>query len=54
MHGYSNPLHADVFQDIRKIEAETAKFVCTMFHGDENSAGVVSIQSQSETVLKHS
>lgn len=41
MHGYTNPLHADVFQDIRKIEAEAAKMAAHMFHGGPDSSGVV-------------
>merc|ERR1719230_228345 len=41
IHGYTNPLHADVFQDIRKIEAEAAKMAANMFHGGPESTGVV-------------
>jgi sphinganine-1-phosphate aldolase len=40
-HSYSNPLHADVFQDIRKIEAETVRMVCNMFRGSSKTCGVV-------------
>ncbi|XP_063714413.1 sphingosine-1-phosphate lyase 1-like [Symsagittifera roscoffensis] len=51
LHGYTNPLHADVFQDIRKIEAETAKFVCSMFHGDEESHGVITTGGSESLLL---
>ena len=36
---WSNPLHADVFPDVRKMEAEVVRMVCDMFHGDSESCG---------------
>lgn len=39
---WSNPMHADVFPDVRKMEAEVVRMTCNLFHGDENSCGTVS------------
>ncbi len=41
LFGDTNPLHADVFPDIRTMEAEVVRCVATMFHGDENACGTV-------------
>ena len=38
---WSNPMHADVFPDIRKMEAEVVRWVLNLFHGDQNSCGTV-------------
>ncbi|XP_076816982.1 sphingosine-1-phosphate lyase 1-like [Clavelina lepadiformis] len=39
---WSNPLHADVFPALRKMEAEVVKISCNLFHGDpEKSCGCV-------------
>ncbi len=38
---WTNPMHADVFPDVRKMEAEVVRMVCTMFHGDENTCGTM-------------
>ena len=38
---WSNPMHADVFPDVRKMEAEVVRMVCNMFNGDENTCGTV-------------
>lgn len=38
---WSNPMHADVFPDVRKMEAEVVRMVCTLFHGDEKSCGTM-------------
>jgi sphinganine-1-phosphate aldolase len=38
---WSNPMHADVFPDVRKMEAEVVRMVCTMFNGDEDSCGTM-------------
>ena len=43
---WSNRLHADVFPEIRKMEAEVVRMVCTMFHGDEETCGAVSVTSE--------
>ncbi|XP_074648039.1 sphingosine-1-phosphate lyase 1-like [Tubulanus polymorphus] len=36
---FSNPLHPDIFPDVRKMEAELIRMCCTMFHGNEASCG---------------
>ncbi|CAF1193940.1 unnamed protein product [Adineta steineri] len=41
LFGDSNPLHIDVFPDIRTMEAEVVRCVATMFHGDENVCGTM-------------
>lgn len=40
---YTNPLHADIFPGICKMEAEVIRMACTLFHGDEKSCGTVSL-----------
>src|SRR5437870_12962340 len=39
--GYTNPLHADVFPGIRKMEAEVVRMTCQLFRGDENTCGTM-------------
>jgi len=41
LFGETNPLHADVFPDIRTMEAEVVRCVATMFHGDDNVCGTM-------------
>ena len=38
---WSNPLHPDVFPDIRKMEAEVVRWCCNLFHGGEDSCGTM-------------
>lgn len=38
---WSNPMHADVFPDVRKMEAEVVRWVCNLFNGDENTCGTM-------------
>ena len=38
---WSNPMHADVFPEVRKMEAEVVRMTCNLFHGDENTCGTV-------------
>ena len=38
---WSNPLHADVFPDVRKMEAEVVRWVLNLYNGDQNSCGTV-------------
>ena len=38
---WTNPLHADVFPDVRKMEAEVVQMVCNMFNGSPDSCGCV-------------
>lgn len=40
---WTNPLHPDVFPDIRHMEAEVVRMCLNMFHGDSNACGVVSL-----------
>lgn len=41
LFGETNPLHADVFPDIRTMEAEVVRCVATMFHGDDQVCGTM-------------
>jgi len=47
---WSNPLHADVFPDVRKMEAEVVRMVLNMFHGDDNCCGVMT-SGGSESIM---
>ena len=38
---WSNPLHSDVFPDVRKMEAEVVRWVLNLFNGDQDSCGTV-------------
>ncbi|XP_046738089.1 sphingosine-1-phosphate lyase [Diprion similis] len=38
---YTNPLHADVFPGICKMEAEVVKAACNLFHGGSESCGTM-------------
>ena len=38
---WTNPLHADIFPGLRKMEAEVVRMSCNLFHGDQNSCGSV-------------
>lgn len=38
---YTNPLHADIFPGINKMEAEVVRMCATMFCGDQNAVGTV-------------
>lgn len=40
-YAWSNPMHADVFPDIRKMEAEVVRWVLNLFNGDQNSCGTM-------------
>ena len=39
---YTNPLHADVFPGICKMEAEVIRMTANLFHGGPNACGTVS------------
>lgn len=44
---WTNPLHADVFPDVRKMEAEVVRMTCNMFNGNpESSCGTVLYDTQ--------
>lgn len=51
MFCWSNPIHFDVFPNVRKMEAECVRWVLNMFHGDENACGTVSIFSKQYSTL---
>lgn len=51
MFAWSNPLHPDVFPDVRKMEAEVVRMCCTMFNGNEDTCGSVSLLSWSDFML---
>ncbi|KAF9798653.1 hypothetical protein SFRURICE_006983, partial [Spodoptera frugiperda] len=38
---YTNPLHADVFPGINKMEAEIVRMAINLFHGDDECCGTV-------------
>ncbi|XP_061710753.1 sphingosine-1-phosphate lyase [Cydia pomonella] len=38
---YTNPLHADVFPGINKMEAEVVRMAANLFHGDDECCGTV-------------
>ena len=38
---WTNPLHADVFPDVRKMEAEVVRMTCNLFNGSPKSCGTV-------------
>lgn len=38
---YTNPLHADVFPGINKMEAEIVRMTVNLFHGDDECCGTV-------------
>ena len=40
---YTNPLHADVFPGINKMEAEIVRMTVNLFHGDDECCGTVSV-----------
>ncbi|XP_064630555.1 sphingosine-1-phosphate lyase-like isoform X2 [Lineus longissimus] len=40
-YAYSNPLHPDLFPDVRKMEAEIIRMTCGMFNGDSEACGTL-------------
>lgn len=38
---WTNPLHADVFPDVRKMEAEVVRMTCNMFNGGPETCGTM-------------
>ncbi|KAL9694002.1 hypothetical protein quinque_013287 [Culex quinquefasciatus] len=38
---YTNPLHADVFPGVCKMEAEVVRMTATLFNGDDNACGTM-------------
>ena len=48
---YTNPLHADVFPGIRKMEAEVVRMTCNLYKGGPEACGVVSTGGTESIVL---
>eukprot|EP00794_Sanderia_malayensis_P016658 gene16658-18348_t len=48
---WSNPLHADIFPEIRKMEAEVVRMCISMFNGNENCCGTMTIGGTESIVL---
>ncbi|TMW40433.1 hypothetical protein DOY81_014487, partial [Sarcophaga bullata] len=48
---YTNPLHADIFPGICKMEAEVVRMACTLFHGDEKSCGTMTTGGTESIVM---
>ncbi|XP_045590864.1 sphingosine-1-phosphate lyase isoform X2 [Procambarus clarkii] len=46
----SNPLHADVFPGVRKMEAEIVRMTVSLFHGNEEQCGCIT-SGGSESIL---
>jgi sphinganine-1-phosphate aldolase len=38
---WTNPMHADVFPNVRKMEAEVVRMTLNLFHGDQDSCGTM-------------
>ncbi|XP_064614038.1 sphingosine-1-phosphate lyase 1-like [Liolophura sinensis] len=41
LYAWANPLHPDVFPDVRRMEAEIVRMCCTMFNGGPETCGVM-------------
>lgn len=39
---WANPMHADIFPDVRKMEAELIRFTCNLYNGGEEACGTMS------------
>ncbi|XP_050394142.1 sphingosine-1-phosphate lyase 1 [Patella vulgata] len=50
MFAWTNPLHPDVFPDIRKMEAEVVRMCCTIFNGGPETCGTVT-QGGTESIM---
>ncbi|KAK2181649.1 hypothetical protein NP493_386g02034 [Ridgeia piscesae] len=48
---WANPLHPEVFPDIRKMEAEVVRMACCMFNGDQNTCGTMTSGGTESIVL---
>ncbi|KAK7082517.1 Sphingosine-1-phosphate lyase 1 [Halocaridina rubra] len=48
---WANPLHADVFPGVRKMEAEVVRMTCSIFHGDSKSCGCVTSGGTESIIL---
>ncbi|XP_074597380.1 sphingosine-1-phosphate lyase-like [Brevipalpus obovatus] len=48
---YTNPLHADVYPGIRKMEAEVVRMTCSLFKGGPESCGCISTGGTESLIL---
>ena len=48
MFAWTNPLHGDLFPDVRKMEAEVVQMCISMFNGSSQACGTVSYQRKFE------
>ncbi|KAF2351431.1 Pyridoxal phosphate-dependent decarboxylase [Trinorchestia longiramus] len=48
---WSNPLHADVFPGIRKMEAEVVRICCELFNGGPDSCGTMTIGGTESIIM---
>lgn len=51
MTAYSNPLHVEVFPDIRKMEAEISKITINLFNGSEECVGSITSGGTESIIL---
>ncbi|KAK4295499.1 hypothetical protein Pmani_031937 [Petrolisthes manimaculis] len=50
VYAFQNPLHADIFPGVRKMEAEIVRMTINIFHGDEEACGTMT-SGGSESIL---
>ncbi|KAK3876850.1 hypothetical protein Pcinc_005622 [Petrolisthes cinctipes] len=50
VYAFQNPLHADVFPGVRKMEAEIVRMTINIFHGEEEACGTMT-SGGSESIL---
>jgi sphinganine-1-phosphate aldolase len=48
---YTNPLHADIFPGVRKMESEVVRMCVNLFHGDENCCGTMTTGGTESLVM---
>jgi sphinganine-1-phosphate aldolase len=48
---WSNPLHPDMFADVRRMEAEVVRMCCDLFNGDADSCGAMTSGGTESIVL---
>jgi len=50
-HVWSNPLHSDIFPDVRKMEAEVVSMCVSLFNGDSDKACGVMSSGGTESIM---
>ncbi|XP_033252594.1 sphingosine-1-phosphate lyase-like isoform X3 [Drosophila miranda] len=48
---YTNPLHADLFPGVCKMEAEVVRMACNLFHGSNDSCGTMTTGGTDSIVM---